>query len=81
MDKNSLSRSNSDICDGIFPFSLSHETSDKSANFIMRNGFGTSNVIGEDKIMKLPENIVSLTHATNVGIASLEDKIIFRSAS
>ena len=31
--------------------------------------------------MKLPGEIVSLLHATNVGIDLLEDKIIFRSAS
>ena len=48
MDKNSLSRSNSDICDGTFPFSLFHETSDKFANFFMRNELGASNVIGEN---------------------------------
>ena len=81
MDNNSLSRSYSDICDGTFPFSLFQETSDKFANFIMRNGFGASNVIGENKIMKSPGDIFSLLHATNVGIDLLEDKIIFRSAS
>ena len=74
MDKNSLSHSNSEISDGTLPFSLFHETSDKFANFIMRNGLGALNVIGENKIMKIPGDIVSILRESDIGVDLWEDE-------
>ena len=65
VDRNSLSCRKSDISDGTFPFPLFYETSDKFANFIMRNGLVASNIIEKYKVIKLAGEIVSLLHKSN----------------
>ena len=65
VDKNLLSRSISDFSDRTFPLPLFHETSDKFADFIMRNGLVASNIMEKYKVIKLAGEIVSLLHKSN----------------
>ena len=62
MDKNSLSRSKSNIRDVTFPFPLFYGTSDQFVDFILRKELSASNIIEEYKVFRLAGEIVSLLH-------------------
>lgn len=74
MDKKSLSCRESDISDGTFPFPFFHKTSDNFAEFNMRNGLTTSNVLEKYRVIELAREIVSLLHESNIGIDLYEDE-------
>ena len=81
VDRNSPAAESRDISDGTFPFPLFYETSDKFANFIMRNGLVASNIMEKYKVIKLAGEIVSLYINPIMKLICGKVKTISRSAS